>query len=123
MNALASHNLEVNPTKCELHFINPNSIDCSEALNEFRQITEGIKLVEKEDLTLLGAPIYVEGIEKALKPKLDDLELMVNRLAEIDSHQALFLLRNAFSMPKFTYFLRSSPCFLIPNVLSKYDIA
>ena len=46
---------------------------------------------------------------------------MVSRLEQIDSHQALFLLRNCFSMPKFTYFLRSSPCFMNMSILEKYD--
>ena len=121
LKALRSHNLEVNPTKCELHFINPQNIDCESVFHRFNQIAPGIKVVEKEDLTLLGAPIYPEGVENALKPKLDDLELIVSRLVKIDSHQALFLLRNVFSMPKLTYFLRSSPCFLNPSILSKYD--
>ena len=53
--------------------------------------------------------------------KLENLKLMVTRLNKIDPHQALFLLRNCFSMPKLTYFLRTAPCFLEQGILKNYD--
>ena len=90
-------------------------------MEAFQRITPGVKLVDKENLTLLGAPIYPEGIQAVLEAKLEDLELMVGRLSKIDRHSALYLLRNCFAMPKLTYFLRSSPCFLKPNILKRYD--
>ena len=46
---------------------------------------------------------------------------MVNRLSELDAHDALFLLRNALSIPKLTYFLRTAPCFTEIEVLRLYD--
>ena len=46
---------------------------------------------------------------------------MTERLITIDAHEALFLLRNCFSMPKLTYFLRTAPCFLKKNILLEYD--
>ena len=45
---------------------------------------------------------------------------MASRLAKIDRHSALYLLKNCFAMPKLTYFLRSSPCFLKPAILESY---
>ena len=66
-----------------------------------------MKLVEKENLTLLGAPIFPEAIDNVLEAKLENLKLMPSRLTQIDNHQALFLLRNCFGMPKLTYFLSS----------------
>jgi hypothetical protein len=121
LKALESHGLAINPTKCELHLINPLSEECKDALDAFQRITPGVKLVDKENLTLLGAPIYPEGIQAVLEAKLEDLELMAGRLAKIDRHSALYLLRNCFAMPKLTYFLRSSPCFLKPDILKRYD--
>ena len=50
-----------------------------------------------------------------------DLRLMVNPLSELDAHDALHLLRNAFSIPKLTYFLRTAPCFLMIEVIRQYD--
>ena len=112
---------EVNPTKCELYPINPESERCKNALEEFNKISPGVKLKKKENLTLLGAPIFPEGIKNSLEPKLENLKLMANRLKEIDAHDALFLLRNCFSIPKLTYFLRTSPCFLNKEILERYD--
>jgi hypothetical protein len=91
------------------------------ALDEFNNLTPGVKLLTKNNLTLLGAPIFPEAIESILQPKLEKLILMANRLKEIDAHDALFLLRNCFSMPKLTYNLRTSPCFLKSEILNKYD--
>ena len=38
----------------------------------------------------------------------------------MDAHDALFLLRNCFAIPKLTYVLRTSPCFQSP-LLKSYD--
>ena len=46
---------------------------------------------------------------------------MTKRLKKIDSHEAFYLLRNCFSMPKLTYFLRTAPCFTEENILQEYD--
>ena len=46
---------------------------------------------------------------------------MTERLKQIDSHEALFLLRHCFAMPKLTYFLRTAPCFTKTNTLEKFD--
>ena len=45
---------------------------------------------------------------------------MTERLMEIDPHDAFFLLKHSFSIPKLTYLLRSAPCFN-SKVLKKYD--
>ena len=80
--------------------------------HRFDSITQGIKIVNSFELTLLGAPIFPEGIEAVLDPKLSNLQTMSQRLQEIENHEALFLLRHCFGMPKLTYFLRTSPCFM-----------
>ena len=69
LKALISHGLEVNPSKCELFLINPQSEECFNALTSLREVTDGIKLVEKKDLTLLGAPIFPEAIDNVLEAK------------------------------------------------------
>ena len=96
--------------------LNPNDV-----LDQFNQLTPGIKLIKEEDLTLLGAPINIEGISKVLKPKLESLELMCSRLGDLDRHEATFLLKNAFNIPKLNYFLRTAPCFLENETLEMFD--
>ncbi len=58
-----------------------------------------------------------EAIEGVLNPKLESLKLMASRLEEIDKHDALFLLRQCFAIPKMTYFFRTGPCFMKPELI------
>ena len=44
--------LEVNPNKCELCLLNPQSPSCFNALEKFTDLTDGIRLIQREDLTL-----------------------------------------------------------------------
>ena len=84
-------------------------------------LVPGVRVIEKHELGLLGSPVFPEAIPDALAAKHLDFERMVSRLEEIDAHDALFLLRNVFFIPKLTYLLRTAPCFLLPDVLSKFD--
>merc|ERR1712083_803628 len=59
--------------------------------------------------------------ESTLITKLNDLKTMVGRLTDIDAHEALFLLRSYFSIPKLTYILRTAPVFERTDILQQYD--
>ena len=74
------------------------------------------------DASLLGTPIQAgTGVDRALECKRKDLEVMVERLALLPAHSALFLLRNAFAIPKLLYLLRTAPCF-DSTELAAYDV-
>ena len=120
-NIYDSHGLQVNPSKSELYLINPESNGSTQVQESFNLIMPGIKVISKSDLKLLGAPIYVEAIEQVLKDKIQTLEFMIERLKQIDNHEALFLLRHCFGIPKLTYILRTAPCFMKSNILEKFD--
>jgi hypothetical protein len=113
--------LTVNPSKSEIMIINEDPLTSQQIMDRFLAITPGIKRIYNEDLTLLGSPINKESMEKIMLPKLESLKLMTSRLETIDSHEALFLLKNAFSIPKLTYFMRTSHLFLEPHILEKFD--
>ena len=122
LDAKDSLGLPVNPIKCELYPINPETDEFSKnALERFCELTDGVRLIQDHELTLLGAPILPESFEGVLYPKLESLKLMVSRLEEIDKHDALFLLRHCFAIPKMVYFFRTSPCFLNSEILKMYD--
>src|SRR5271163_2525669 len=73
------------------------------------------------DSTLLGSPTQAgAGVDQALASKAADLKVMVGRLSLLPCHAALFLLRNAFAIPKLLYLLRTAPC-SDSNELVKYD--
>ena len=71
-------------------------------------------------MTLLGAPVLPSAVDMALEFKLDALSRLLEQLDQADAHEALFLLRNCFAIPKLTYVLRTSACFQSP-LLKSYD--
>ena len=114
--------LNVNPSKCELCLLEPQSSECLNALEAFSNLTNGVRLISKEDLTLLGAAILPEAIDSMLIPKREKLKLMAQRLTQIDKHDALVLLKNCYAIPKLTYILRTVPCFKRLDILHTYDL-
>ena len=80
-----------------------------------------IRMVSRDNLLLLGAPICEEAIEGVLQEKLQDLQRMTDRLTTIDAHDAIFLFRSCYAIPKLTYFLRSALTYRTMASLRKYD--
>ena len=99
--------LVLNPSKCELFKINPSSTRVINSGKEF----PGVKEIGCQELKLLGAPILPEANEDALAPKLDTLRVMTERLKLLKRHDALFLLRQCFAMPKIMYLIRTAPIY------------
>ena len=116
--AAESRGLSIRPDKCELYFAGTETPDIRA---QFESLAPGITVLTQEDLTLLGAPITDLAADSILMSKLEELKLMGERLAEIDAHEALFLLRNCFAIPKLTYFLRTAPFFQHQSTLDSYD--
>jgi len=96
--------LQLSLQKCEVIMDDSTTIMKSSILNHF------IK-VRKEDMTLLGAPIFKGSAQDTvLKQKVEQLRKALERLSFVHSHDALVLLKNSVSMPKLLYFLRTSNC-------------
>ena len=62
-----------------------------------------------------------EAGDEVFRKKFEDLQRMGQCLGKIDRHDALFLLRHCFAIPKVTYFLRTAPFFKHSNILTLYD--
>ncbi|KAF2899322.1 hypothetical protein ILUMI_06853 [Ignelater luminosus] len=111
--------LQVNPMKCELYFcsgeVDTNILTC------FQDVAPGIKAVSKQNLSLLGAPVFEEVFLEFTTEKFKSLETMINRLIGLPSHVAYFLLKNCFAIPKLTYLLRTSPAWKFPEWCSALD--
>ena len=72
--------------------------------------------------TLLGSPIGgITGVDSTNRSKREALEVMGGRFQYLYPHDALYLLRHAFSLPKMLYILRTSPCFL-SSELEDFDL-
>ena len=93
--------LEVNGSKCDLIILNDSMPEATEAL--FRGLHPGVRVVEACDLSLLGAPVDIQGILGALHEKREALERMTSKLEALNPHQAFVLLKNAFAIPKLHY--------------------
>ena len=73
------------------------------------------------DATLLGAPLFSgSALDKAWDDRCEDLARAADRLREINSQDALILLRSSFSAPKVLHLLRCSPSASHPS-LTRFD--
>ena len=71
--------------------------------------------------TLMGTPLGdVDSISEAILEKTRNLRIMGDRLQHLQAHDAFLLLHHSIAIPKLLYTLRTSPCFLSPE-LSEYD--
>ena len=95
--------------------------DATEAL--FRGLLPGARVVEACDLSLLGAPVAIQGIPGTIREKREALEKMTSKLEVLSPHQAFVLLKNAFAIPKLQYVLRASPAYLFGEEFSVFDRA
>ena len=121
MERLRAIGLEVNESKCELTILNDSRPEATEAM--FRGLFLGIRVVEACDLSLLGAPVDIQGIPGTINEKREAHERMTSKLEVLNPHQAFVLLKNAFAMPKLQYILRASPAYLCGEELSVFDRA
>jgi hypothetical protein len=111
----SSLGLLLNEQKCEL------ITDDKDVLDKFRSIAPSILHVSTSQAMLLGAPIGSNAaIDTILSKKLLEFRLMADRLKQLRAHDAFFLLKNCFSLPKLQYILRCAPCF-DSQVLQNYD--
>lgn len=116
MPALSTLGLEVNAEKCELY-------PCSSTvpISNLKSILPGLKVVDSASLSLLGAPIFLEGVPAAFQRKSDVLSAALTHLQQLSAHVALVLLRSSFSMPRMIYILRTAPSWLFPQQVCDFD--
>jgi len=92
-----------------------------DVIAKFRTIAPNILIIQPAQAMLLGAPIGSDDeISVALIKKMDEFQRLSHRLLQLNAHDAFFLLKNCFSLPKLQYILRCAPCYN-SDVLMKYD--
>ena len=96
--------LRLNHAKCEIIGL---SASCLETWN-----AAGFMFAVRpiEEASLLGSPIHIAGVDDAITVRLDQLVEIVERLQKMSAHEAFFLLKSCFAMPRLIYLLRSAPC-------------
>ena len=113
--------LEINGSKFELTILNDSMPEATEAL--FRGLLSEVRVVEACYLSLLEAPVDIQGIPETIHEKREGLERMTSKLEVLNPHQAFVLLKNAFAILKLQYVLRASPAYLYKEELSVFDRA
>ncbi|XP_037975355.2 uncharacterized protein LOC119694031 [Plutella xylostella] len=118
LNALG---LRLNPQKCEL-------FSCSGQLSQnvsgrFNALVPGFVQLDKAHFTLLGAPVFPEGVPSVLLSKMTALADTKPLLGQLSAHVALTILRSCLSIPRLTYTLRTSPVWLCGVEAAMYDEA
>jgi len=110
--------LSLNITKCEL--IAHNDLLVSDIL------LESFHRVKIADAILLGAPLFPgSALDKAWDDRCEDLARAADRLREINSQDALILMRSSFSAPKVLHLLRCShqyPTLLSQDLMPCYEV-
>jgi len=116
----ASLGLRVNPSKCEFSVMSSDPERADALRNAFSAQFEGVKFVPPKELSLLGTPLFKEALEPEVGSRLLSFQSTCSRLESLDHHDALFLLRNVFYIPKLLYLFRTAPSFSIPT-LKEFD--
>ena len=110
----ANCKLELNSTKCEVISAN------SSFSNQVSACLAGCRILEPSASELLGAPLGQTAANASLIKKKASLHDVRPRLAAIDRHDALAILRISLGHHKAIYTLRAGPSF-DSSELSKYD--
>ena len=119
VDSAASLGLRVKPDKCQISILNPRNRGVIQSLLKIEPL---FKVIGIASLDLLGAPLLPPAVEPFLEKKLEDLSRLTEKLKLLDNHEAFFLLKNCFSMPKIMYLLRCAPCFMCPDTLERFDL-
>src|SRR5206468_9646065 len=107
----AAIGLLLNPSKCEIVGLSL----AKRTLWEREGL--GFSSTSVEAATMLGSPLGSQGVDSALSSNGDLLKRISPRLSRLTSHEAFFLLKNCFAVPRLSYTLRSAPCFLSGELL------
>ena len=108
--------LELNHSKSKLFCVDDSAKES--ILSSFPLL----KVIDPEDAILLGSPIGSrEAGDNAIKKKINNLKLLKERIKEVQAHDALCLLRSAFTLPRLLFLIRTAPCFQ-SHLLAQCDL-
>ena len=116
---LSDISLEVNPPMSEVSDVSCDNYQS--VMSEIEFALPGVIVTEREDLSIQGAPIDINGCRTGVLKAVERLSTMSSRMESIDAHPAFYLLRNCLSMPRLLFKLRSSPCFHLHSELTQFD--
>jgi hypothetical protein len=99
--------LELNFNKCEI-FCCSGDTDLK-VIKEFQNLAPGIKICDRESLSLLGSPIFDQGFKNTVEKTIITVENLLNKAELLNRHVAYTLIKNCLFIPKFNFLLRTTP--------------
>ena len=109
-----SFGLAINSSKCEI--FDPFSLRSDDS-----NVFENARVLSTANASLLGSPLFFDSAKCLFLEKLQQMKTFVQRLIDLDSHYAFYLLKNCFSLPKFLYILRCFPFYDCSQLLLQFD--
>ena len=120
--ALPRLGLQLNPTKCEVAFLDAaHQTTHDAAVETIRSALPDIVETPLKKLTLLGSPLRDDSLAAAADNAADIIGRLCSRLLQLDRHTALFFLVHYVSAPRLLYLLRSAPLYKVSEKLMKID--
>ena len=114
--------LIVNPKKTEVINVGLAAGKFSRVVNSFSELLPEIKVTELTKMEFLGSPILTDVTRCYIVKKLSEYKGKNDRIILLEGHSGLFLLKNAFSLPRLLFTLRSASCHRHPELLAEYDV-
>jgi hypothetical protein len=111
--------LELNFNKCEI-FCCSGDTDLK-VIKEFQNLAPGIKISDRESLSLLGSPIFDQGFKNTVEKTIITVENLLNKAELLNRHVAYTLIKNCLFIPKFNFLLRTTPFWKFSNYVNSID--
>jgi hypothetical protein len=81
----------------------------------------GIKICDREGLSLLGSPIFDQGFKNTVEKTIITVENLLNKAKLLNRHVAYTLIKNCLFIPKFNFFLRTIPFWKFSKYVNSID--
>ena len=92
--------LKVNSAKCELLILTNDAAFRQKTIDDFKSISSDIRILGSEDTSLLGSPLTEEAFDQIFSNKIENFKILCKHVVKLDAHDALFLIKNCFAIPK-----------------------
>jgi hypothetical protein len=96
-----------------------------DVLRKFKSLTSEILVANKNNLELLGSPIFEDGFDFIAKKKNEKVFLLLKNIEQenLNLHTAYFLVKKCLFVPRLNFLLRTSPFWKFPNCIKSIDNA
>ena len=111
--------LEVSPRKTEIINVGLATGNFSRVVVSFNILLLELMVSELTKMELLGSTIVNNATRSFIMKKLSEYVGMSVRILLLDGHPGLFLMKNAFYLPRLLFSLRTAPCHHHPEFLAE----